>query len=209
MLPAEPVSRRYGLDLGNALDRTYIEGFLRANAGDVRGRVLEIHDDHYTRLIGGDRVTRGDILDADPAATRATIAGNLETGEGLPTGVFDCFICTQTLSAIYDLRAAVAHAHDVLAPGGVLLVTAPSISQISLAHDAGGFPDVFHLTVTGLRLLLAEAFGASQITVESHGNVQSAASFLYGMPIEQVDPAILSPDDPEYAVVVCGRAVRS
>ena len=48
----------------------------------------------------------------------------------LPSNAFDCIVLTQTLHLIYDVRAAVPQLHRALAPGGVVLVTAPGISQI-------------------------------------------------------------------------------
>ncbi|HEX6050119.1 MAG TPA: hypothetical protein VFZ21_12650, partial [Gemmatimonadaceae bacterium] len=57
-----PISRAFGYDRGGPVDRYYIEGFLARYASDVRGRVLEVGDDSYTRRFGGNRVTRRDVL---------------------------------------------------------------------------------------------------------------------------------------------------
>src|SRR3954466_14293166 len=51
-----PLSTEFGFDRGTPIDRYYIEAFLAANAGDVRGRVLEIGDDSYSRQFGADRI---------------------------------------------------------------------------------------------------------------------------------------------------------
>ena len=48
----------------------------------------------------------------------------------LPRDAFDCIVLTQTLHLIYDMRAAVTQLYSALRPGGVLLLTAPGISQI-------------------------------------------------------------------------------
>ena len=47
-----PLSRDFGYDRGFPIDRHYIERFLSAQASDVRGHVLEIADDIYTRRFG-------------------------------------------------------------------------------------------------------------------------------------------------------------
>ena len=47
-LPAEPLSRRFGLDRGRPVDRVFIERWLEAHAADVRGRVLEVYEPTYT-----------------------------------------------------------------------------------------------------------------------------------------------------------------
>src|SRR6185503_10982321 len=44
-----PISRVFGFDRGTPVDRYYIENFLADNASDIRGRVLEVGDDSYTR----------------------------------------------------------------------------------------------------------------------------------------------------------------
>ena len=40
---------------GQCIDRYYIDGFLSRHAEDIRGHVLEIGDDSYTRRFGGSR----------------------------------------------------------------------------------------------------------------------------------------------------------
>ena len=54
--PLVPVSRSFGFDRGQPIDRHYIEDFLRRHgswpgysAGDIRGVVMEVGDDVYTR----------------------------------------------------------------------------------------------------------------------------------------------------------------
>jgi SAM-dependent methyltransferase len=207
-LPAEPYQRKYGMRLGRPVDRVYIEDFLERHRDDIWGHVLEIRDPIYTHRFGGARVERADVLDASPNATDATVRGNLETGEGLPTGTYDCFICTQTLSLVYDLQSAVAHAYALLKPGGVLLVSVPGISQ-QADPDHEEFPDYWRFTKRSLRTLLASAFAEDNVRVEAHGTVVATASFLYGVPADQVDPALLAPDDPDFEMVVCARAVRA
>jgi SAM-dependent methyltransferase len=206
-LPAEPVSRRFGADRGRPLDRVYVERFLAANAADVRGRVLEIYEPTYTQRFGGARVLRGDVLDAAAHASRATIRGDLETGDGVPEGVFDCFICTQTLSLVLDVRAALEHARRALAPGGVLLATVPGVSHHHLAGDTD-FPDHWRFTAIGIRRLAADVFGADSVEVSAWGNVAVAAAFLYGLAEHEVATGLLHRDDPDYEVVIGLRARR-
>src|SRR5688572_30380833 len=118
----EPVSRQFGLDRGTPIDRFYIERFLGRHRGSIRGRVLEIADNTYSKRFGGKDVTAFEILhvSANPAAT---IVGDLCDPATLPAGRVDCFICTQTFNFIYDVHAAIRGAHHLLAPGGVVLAT--------------------------------------------------------------------------------------
>ena len=57
-----PISRRAERDRGKPVDRYYVDWFLSSHADDIRGRVLEIGDDTYTRRLGGDSVTRSEVL---------------------------------------------------------------------------------------------------------------------------------------------------
>jgi LmbE family N-acetylglucosaminyl deacetylase len=73
----EPISRWFGYDRGTPIDRPFIEAFLHQHRQDIRGRVLEIGDDSYTRQFGGDRVSRSDVLHVKEGAPGATIIGDL------------------------------------------------------------------------------------------------------------------------------------
>jgi SAM-dependent methyltransferase len=207
-LPPAPVHRKYGLRVGQPVDRVYIERFLSAHAADVRGRVLEILDPVYARRYGGAAVTRVDVLDLDAGNPQATIVGDFVTGAGVPRDAFDCFICTQTLSLIHDVRAAVDGAWRLLAPGGVLLLTVPGISQ-QADPDAEAFPDHWRFTKRAVAQLLADRFGAEHVEVGAEGTVAASAAFLYGLPADAVDPALLDPHDPDYEMVVYARAQKA
>ena len=126
-----PISRVFGFDRGQPIDRYYIEAFLQRQSHDIRGRVLEIGDPEYTHKFGSDRVTQSDVLHAVSGNPQATLVGDLATGQGIPHNVFDCIILTQTLLFVYDFHAAVTNCYAALKPGGVLLATFPGISQIS------------------------------------------------------------------------------
>ena len=206
-LPAEPYDRKYGLRVGRPVDRVYIEDFLerhaarhpRARAGDPRPRL-------HRALRRRPRGALGRPRRRARQRPRRRCSGDLESGAGLPREAFDCFICTQTLSLIYDVRAAVANAHALLKPGGVFLVTVPGISQ-QADPAAEEFPDYWRFTKLALERLLREHF--EEVAVEAHGTVAATGAFLYGVPAAEVDPATLGPHDPDYELVVCGRAVRS
>lgn len=205
--PADPVSRKFGFDLGTPIDRYYIEAHLATNATDIRGRVLEVGDASYTLRFGERRVAQSDVLHATPGNPRATIIGDLASGEGIPRDAFDCIILTQTLGCIYDIRAAAANIHRALRGGGVVLATLPGISQIS-RYDMDRWGDYWRFTSLSARRLFADVFGMEQVNVEAHGNVRIAAAFLYGLPLEQVTPEDLIRDDPDYELLITVRAVR-
>lgn len=197
-LPPEPLSRRFGQDRGRPIDRVYIERFLERHAGDLRGRGVEIHEPTYLERFG--RCERIDVLDLDPAAAHATIHGDFDA---LPAEAFDCFVCTQTLSAVGDPLQKLRQAHAALKPGGVLLVTVPNITP-DIPGEA--FPDHLRYTAHGLRALAAQVFPDPQ--VRAHGNLRTAAAFLYGLAEHELEPADFAHDDPAFELVVTLRAVR-
>ena len=126
-----PISPVWGLDRGIPLDRYYISAFLDRHREDVRGRVLEVKDAGYTRTYGDGRVISSDVVDIDPNNDEATITADLTNAPGISDDTYDCFLLTQTLGVIYDVRAALATAHRVIKPGGVLLCTVPASGRIS------------------------------------------------------------------------------
>ena len=202
----DPISRRFGGDRGTPLDRYYVEGFLSRHAADIRGRVLEIGEDLYTRRFGGDRVGRSEVLDVDASNPNATYVADLTDCPHVPSESFDCLILTQTLHMIYDVRAVLRTARRILAPRGVVLATIPGISQI----DCGGGRDTWfwHLTPRCARLLFEEAFPPGSVQVEPHGNVLAAVAFLHGLALEEMDARDLDVLDPFYPVITGVRAVK-
>jgi SAM-dependent methyltransferase len=202
----EPIDGAYGCGRGRPIDRHYIEGFLQRRRGDVQGRVLEVGDDHYTRRFGGDRVVHGDVLHGAAGNPRATLVGDLATGKGLPEACYDCFICTQTLQYVYDLPAAAATIARLLAPGGVLLLTVPGISQISPV-DRGLWGEHWRFTPESVERLLRGAFGT--VEVAGHGNVLAAIGFLHGLSCEDLRVEELDHHDDRYPMLVTARAVKT
>src|SRR5215831_16039094 len=55
-----PVSAEH--QRGISIDRYYVHRFLEKHVSDIRGHVLEVAEDLYTRRYGGDRVTRSTVL---------------------------------------------------------------------------------------------------------------------------------------------------
>ncbi|HEX8925930.1 MAG TPA: methyltransferase domain-containing protein [Terriglobales bacterium] len=135
----------FGWHRGKCVDRHYIEQFLAANASDIHGRTVEIGENTYTKQFGGDRVTKAEVLDfADHPA--ATIRADLACAPEISDNSFNCFICTQTLPYIYELRDSVRTIFRTLVPGGVALVTLPGISQIAPKSMTGGAEDYWRFT---------------------------------------------------------------
>jgi len=197
----------FGLDRGNAIDRYYIETFLGRFANDILGHVLEVGDNAYTVRFGGEHVAKSDVLHVTAGNPQATIVADLSNGHNIPSDTFDCIILTQTLQYIYDVRAALRTLYRILRPHGVLLATFPGISHLS-RYDMDRWGDYWRFTSLSALLLFEEAFPGGNVEVQAHGNVLSAAAFLFGLAAEDLTRRELDYDDPDYEVTIAVRAVK-
>jgi SAM-dependent methyltransferase len=200
----QPVCPNFGFSRGKPIDRYYIESFLAAHAGDVSGRVLEIKDNSYTRRFGGTRVERSDVLDYDASNKAATIHADLNDGKALEKGVYDCAIVTQTLQYFIEPGKALRHLHASLKPGGVLLLTVPAITAMR-----GRDPWHWNFTALGVETLLDEIFEASNVSVESYGNLVSSIALLEGLSAGELKQSELEFRDPAYQALIVARAVKA
>jgi hypothetical protein len=104
------------------------------------------------------------------------------------------------------VRGAARHSARILRPGGVLLLTVPSVSR--LAPRYGLASDYWRFTAASCSALFEEAFGQGQVSVQSYGNVFTAIAFLAGMAQEELSPAELEAHDPYFPLLMAVRAVK-
>lgn len=202
-----PISNDFGLSRGTPIDRYYIESFLQENNTDIRGVVLEIAENAYTKQFNHG-VTSFEVLHVDESNRKATIIGDLTQPESLPEKMVDCFICTQTLNFVFDIRRAIGGCFRLLKDGGVFLGTVSGISQIS-RYDMNRWGDYWRFTDLSLKRLFAEYFREANIVVQTFGNVFAAKALLEGIAIEDIeDKSLLNVNDPDYQVTLGIRAVR-
>ena len=202
---ASPLSLDWGYDRGGPLDRLYIEQFIEANAGDLRGALLEVQEPGYTTRFGGPAVTRTDVLDIDETNVGATILADLRAVAHLPDSVYDCIILTQTLHVIPDMTEAVAECHRLLRPGGVLLATLPALSRVCLEYGRDG--DFWRVTPAGARRLFEPVFGVD-VEITAFGNALAGSAFLYGVGAAEA-PRDLEIADPYHPTLVGVRARKA
>jgi SAM-dependent methyltransferase len=198
-----PLSDAWGYDRGTPVDRYYIECFLSEHRHDIHGHVLEVKDSGYVDRYGS-AIAQRDVLDIDASNPHATIIADLSTADSIPAEQFDCFVLTQTLQFIYDLRSAIRHAYRILRPNGVLLVTMPSVSPLDRR-----LTDYWRLTAASCSALFGEVFGAENITVRSYGNMLAAIAFLTGMAHQELSEHELDVEDWRFPVIVAVRAVKT
>lgn len=202
-----PISSNWGLDRGRPIDRYYVENFLAQHASIIRGRVLEIGDNSYTKAFGSDRVAISDVLHVTEGNPMATIVGDLTRADHIPSDSFDCIILTQTLQLIYDARAALETLHRILKPDGVLLATFPGITQI--ARDEWAASWYWHFTTLSARRLFEEVFARPHVQIECYGNVLASTAFLYGLVVDELDKEELDYRDADYELLIAVKAVKA
>jgi SAM-dependent methyltransferase len=203
----EPLSREFGYDRGMPVDRYYIENFLFRHRTDIRGRVLEIADNTYSRRFGGDQVTASDVLHVEAGHPNATIVGDLTCADHIPSETFDCVILTQTLQFIYDVPAVLRTVQRILKPGGVVLVTLPGISPVS-RYDMERWGHFWGFTTRSAHRLFEEVFPKDHVQTTAYGNVLTSASFLYGLATEELRKQELDHLDPDYELIITVRATK-
>ena len=203
-----PVTIDYGSSRGLEIDRYYIEHFLTEHMLDIKGHVLEIKHDTYTRKFGGARVTKNDVLHPVEGNPDATIIADLSNADHLPSNEFDTIIFTQTLQVIYETRSTIATLHRILKPGGVILATASGMAKISRV-DFEQWGEYWRFTSLSARLLFEEAFKTGNVSVRAYGNVLAAISFLAGLAAEDLKITELDASDPDFELLIAVRAVKA
>ena len=189
----QPLSPNWGRDRGQPIDRHYIEGFSRSTAPTFEAACSK----SATRLHAAVRRRRGHDLRRHRyrfgERPRHVIA-DLRRADAIPSATYDCIILTQTLQLIDDIAAVLAECARILRPGGVLLVTVPSVIRVD--DEAGRDGDFWRLTEASARKLFAEVFPVDAFEVTTYGNVMACTAFLYGMSVEEMAPADLDRVDP-------------
>ena len=171
----------------------------------IRGSVLEIKQSVYTDRFGSG-VRERHVLDIDPENERATVVADLARADSVAADSFDCFILTQTLQFVYDLRAAISHCHRILRPGGVLLCTVPCVSRI----EPGALErEYWRFTAASCRRLFGEAFEGGDVRVSTHGNVLSSIGFLAGLAEAELGRRQLDYADDYFPLIVTVRAEKA
>ena len=201
----EPISAVWGIDRGLPVDRYYINHFLEKNRRDIRGRVLEVKDPGYTQAYGI-MAECTDVVDIAQDNPSATLISDLSARGSLPEAKYDCFILTQTLHIIYEIRNVIENAYRTLRPGGVLLTTLPCVSRID--YESGLEQDQWRFTPASARRLFEDIFGVAQVSIESHGNVLTCSSFLMGLAAADLTAEELNHHDPYFPLLICVRAVK-
>lgn len=141
----------------------------------VRGDVLEAgagHSPYHSALLA--KSTSITTLDIDPG-TDPDIVGDVQDMNGIHDSVFDSILSTQVLEHIPRPRVAFHEFARVLAPGGILVLSAPHLSMV---HEAPH--DYLRFTSYALRDL-CESSGLEVIDVRRVGGLLSFIGHLVSL----------------------------
>ena len=198
----KPLSSKFGFDRGTPIDRYWIEKFIKSNAKDIKGRVLEIDDSRYTKAYGKG-VTKSDVLDINPKNQNANIIADLRRMPQVPSNTYDCLVITHVLGMVDEVDKAVAELYRVLKPGGVILATS---SCLSPTYDLTN--NYWRFTNAGFKYLFGKKFSKNKIDCKSLGNVLTGQAFWVGLSQEELTKKELDFDDPHYPCIVGIRAKK-
>lgn len=201
-----PFNRDFGVWEGTAVDRYYIEIFLHNESASIKGDVLEIAENRYTKKYASGNY-QSHVLQLDEAVSQNDIVGDLVTGKGLSDEQFDCIILTQTLPFIYDFRSALGNLRRILKPNGVLLATLSGISQIS-RFDMDRWGDYWRFTGLSSRKVFSEFFPIENIVIKEYGNALTATAFIQGIVAEELEKKELDYYDQDYPVSICLKVLK-
>jgi SAM-dependent methyltransferase len=201
-MTTKPISTKYGYDRGMPVDRFYIERFLEQYKDSVKGVCLEIVDNSYTVKYGGSKVTTSDVLDIIPRKT-TTIHGDLRNVRDIiADNTYDTLIVTQTLNVIDDYEAAISECYRILKPGGLLLVTLPTMSPAWNLKI-----NLWRFSPESAQRVFEKYFLSSNITIAPLGNKVVTESFWTGMAVEDLKQEELEYQDEQYPLII-GIAAR-
>ncbi len=200
------ISKRYGFDRGKPIDRYYIEKFIENNKEVIRGKCLEIDNDFYTVRFGGKMVSHKDVLDIIETK-RANIKGDIRNLKGkIADDVYDCIILTQTLNVLDDYESSIGECYRILRPGGVLLVTMPTVSPSTSKGNSE--TNMWRFSVLGAKYVFGKFFNKEKLKVIGMGNMEAVKFFWMGMSIEDMNEEGLSFKNGDKALIIGIRATK-
>jgi len=200
----------FGSYQGMPICRYYINNFLEKNKEHIKGRMLEIAEDTYSRMYANRDVVEKPVFETlhyNGVQTDFTIIGDLTKPETLPVDRYDCFICTQTYNFIFDVQKAIEGTHHLLKKGGMVLATVSGISQIS-RFDMDRWGDYWRFTDKSIGILFEKA-GFSRVETVVMGNCLAACCYLQGVVVEDLpQKKLLDIVDQDYQIIIGIKAVK-
>jgi SAM-dependent methyltransferase len=192
-----PFSRTFGMERGTPVGRSYVNHFLQANADQVRGKCLEFGNDRYRSCFP--RSTSYHVTDVVERPGVDYVC-DIHSPHCLPKDHFDAVICTQVFEHLAYPEIAARSLFQILAPDGILLLTAPFINPVHYVPT-----DFRRFTPECLEMMLQDA-GFDVEILDFGGNSLVSTGILLGMVQEDFSRRELQKKDPVYPLNVLIRA---
>lgn len=192
-----PYSRNFGLERGSPIGRYYVERFLREHAGSIAGYCLEFGEPRYKSYFP--KATKYEITDV-VSRPGVHYVCDIHEPQGMPKNYFNAVICTQVFEHLAYPEKAARSLFDLMAPNGVLLLTAPFINPVHYVPT-----DFRRFTPECLEMIIQDA-GFVVETVSFGGNSLVSTGSLMGMVQEDFSRAELEKKDPVYPYNILVRA---
>jgi len=192
-----PYSRNFGLERGSPVGRYYVEKFLRENADHIAGRCLEFGEPRYKPYFP--KVREYEITDVVQRPGVKYVC-DIHEPQGMPKNHFNAVICTQVFEHSAYPEKAAKSLFEIMAPGGVLLLTAPFINPVHYVPT-----DFRRFTPECLDMIIKDA-GFNVEIVSFGGNSLVGTGSLLGMVQEDFSVAELEAKDPIYPYNILIRA---
>ena len=190
-----PFSHTFGFERGTPVDRHYLHRFLAAHCALIRGDVLEVQTDSYSKRFGRD-VRRADTFDIVPQFRPTYLCDLAHCEQVMPDAAYDCVLLPNTLQHLRELEACLRNLLRVVRPGGAILASAAG--SIPLTADVA---DYWRLSPAGWRELLSASWRGEELTVMGYGNCLAATAAQMGLAAEELTEAELDVNDPRYPVL--------
>ena len=97
--------------------------------------------------------------------------------------------------------------YTILKPGGVALVTAHCLGQISL-YDYNNWGEYWRFTDQSMRKLFSESFEDKNVEVHAWGNVKTSIAYQYGLCAEDLEMKDFEKNDKQFPIIITVSAPK-
>ena len=202
LLSGYPLERDFGSKRGSPLDRYYIERFIEKNKLLIKGRVLEVGDDRYSKNYV--KTSQINVLRGKDNREYQNLNGDLLDFETIKNiGTFDSLIITNVLNFIFDYDTAIQNIAKLTNKNGQCLFTVSGISGIS-KFDNDRWGDYWRFSTKSFHEILNKYF--EKINIDYYGNASIAASLILGLVREDIPNSILNIKDEDFPVIITAIA---
>ncbi len=205
LLNGYPIERDFGSNRGKPLDRYYIEEFIEKNRSIIRGKVLEIGDDRYSKkYLDNSQIN---VLRGKNNRNYINHEGDLLDFNSLKSiGKFDTLILTNVINFIYEYDIAIKNIAKLITKDGKCLFSVSGLSGLS-KFDNERWGDYWRFSEKSLYLSLKKHF--HNVEIDYFGNASVAAASILGIVTEDLPESTLKIKDYDYPVIIVAIASQS